>query len=175
MSPSTTQHFKAKLQIIGINPFVEVPESVLQTLFIEAQKDKGPIPIRGKVNGKPFQQTLVRYRGLWRLYVNTLMLKDSPKRIGETLEFSVAFDPKDRTLTPPLKFLEALEGNPNAKEAFDNLRPHLQKEIIRYLLMLKRESSLTENIVRAIGFLEGKNQFVGREPHNTIKHQTTLL
>src|SRR5690606_26020395 len=164
MISSTTQHFKAKLQIIGINPFIEVPESVLQTLFIEAQKDKGLIPIRSKVNGKPFQQTLVRYRGLWRLYVNTLMLKDSPKRIGETLEFSVAFDPKDRTLTPTLKLLEALEGNPNTKEGFDNLRPHLQKEIIRYLLMLKRESSLTENIVRAIDFLEGKTNLLAESP-----------
>src|SRR5690606_41266848 len=62
--------------IIGVNPFVFVPEDILKAIFEQAGKDKGPIPIKGLVNGKPYTQTLVKYSGEWRLYINMIMLKD---------------------------------------------------------------------------------------------------
>lgn len=37
--------FKADIKIIGINPFVFVPEKVLSEIFKQAQKDKSPIPV----------------------------------------------------------------------------------------------------------------------------------
>ncbi|MGB3547664.1 MAG: hypothetical protein WBA17_11855 [Saprospiraceae bacterium] len=43
--------FSAKIDIIGINPFVFVPEVILDGLFIKANKRKGHIPIRGTING----------------------------------------------------------------------------------------------------------------------------
>ena len=57
--------FIAEIEIIGINPFVSVPENILTELFKNAGKVKGPIPIRGFLNGKPYQQTLVKYKGKW--------------------------------------------------------------------------------------------------------------
>lgn len=167
MTSNKHHTFSAPIELIGINPFVFVSESILQALFVASKKDKGAIPIKGTINGKDFRQTLVKYKGEWRLYINTIMLKNSPKRIGEIIEIAVAFDPEDRTLPPPPKFVEALNQHTKAKETFEQLPPHLQKEIIRYLSSLKRESSLIDNIAKAIGFLEGKNRFVGREP---IKH-----
>ena len=68
--------FTAKLDIIGINPFVFVPEHILVALKAQAGKSKGPIPISGTINGVDFRQTLVKYSGTWRLYVNTEMLKE---------------------------------------------------------------------------------------------------
>ncbi len=50
------QIFKAEIGIIGINPFVEVPDNVLQQLFKHSGKDKGPIPVSGMIDGKPFVQ-----------------------------------------------------------------------------------------------------------------------
>jgi len=50
--------FSAKLFKIGINPYVLLPEFVLQLLFKQAGKDKGAIPVRGTLNGKVFTQTL---------------------------------------------------------------------------------------------------------------------
>ena len=44
--------FKATLEIIGINPFVFVPEQILTQIFTDAQKDKGQIPVCGTGNGK---------------------------------------------------------------------------------------------------------------------------
>ena len=155
--------FTAKLEIIGINPFVFVPENVLNSVLLQAGRDKGPIPIRGTINGVDYQQTLVRYRGDWRLYINTTMLKNSPKRIGEQVELTVSFDPADRSITPHLKLVEALRKNKAAKAKFDTLAPSLQKEIVRYISYLKTEASVDRNVARAVDFLLGKGSFAGRE------------
>ncbi len=159
----TMDNFTAKLEIIGINPFVPVPENVLDSLMAAAGKNKGPIPIKGTINGVEFRQTLVRYQGAWRLYVNTTMLKNSPKRIGEVVQLVVAFDSSDRSIHPHPKLLQALEQNKQAKEKFDTLIPSLQKEIIRYISFLKTEESIDRNVAKAIDFLLGKGPFVGRK------------
>lgn len=156
-------NFNAQLEIIGINPYVFVPKEILAALFKQAGKDKGPIPICGSINGKPYIQTLVKYSGAWRLYINTIMLKESPKRIGETIEVTIEFDSKDRTLQPHPDLLKALKENKSAQIAFDQLPPSRQKEIIRYISNLKTEESVSKNIIKAIGFLVGENRFVGRD------------
>jgi hypothetical protein len=153
------ESFKAKLAIIGINPFVSVPEKILASLFRQSGKNKGPIPVCGAVNGRSYQQNLVRYKGEWRLYINTSMLKNSPKRIGELIELSIAFDPSDRTLNPPPKLVAALKQYLEAKQ---KLVPSLQKEIVRYILSLKTEESVDRNVSRAVAFLLGKGSFIGR-------------
>jgi hypothetical protein len=74
--------FQATIDIIGINPFVFIPENILKDIFKQAGKEKGPIPVKGTINAKPYKQTLVKFKGYWRLYINTTMLKNSPNRIG---------------------------------------------------------------------------------------------
>jgi bacteriocin resistance YdeI/OmpD-like protein/uncharacterized protein DUF1905 len=155
--------FQAIIQIIGINPFVFVPQRILKNLFKQADKDKGPIPIRGTINDQPFKQTLVKYRGHWRLYINTTMLKNSPKRIGETVAVEVEFDPISRSIKPHPKLVLAFRKNKEAKKSFDNLPPSRQNEIVRYISFLKTEESVTRNIKRAIDHLVGKDRFVGRD------------
>ena len=155
--------FKATLEIIGINPFVFVPEKILSKIFKDANRDKQPIPVSGTINGKSYKQTLVKFKGEWRLYVNTTMVKDSPKKIREEFEITIQFDPIDRTLSPHPKLLTALKKNKAAHKAFNALSPSRQKGIIRYISSLKSEKSITSNIEKAIGFLNGKNRFVGRD------------
>lgn len=155
--------FHATLQIIGINPYVSLPEKVLIALFKKAKKEKGPIPVTGTVNRKRYRQTLVKFRGAWRLYINTIMLKDSPKRIGESLTITITFDPSDREIEAPALFTKALRGNRVAKAAFDRQTPSRKREIVRYLAHLKTEESLQRNVTRAIEFLTGAVRFVGRD------------
>jgi hypothetical protein len=155
--------FKAIIDLIGINPFVYVPEPVLEDLFRKSGKDKGPIPVKGAINGKPFQQTLVKFRGDWRLYINMKMLPGSPNRIGEEIEVTLEFDPADRTIQPHPKLVWALKENSEANEVFQSLQPSLQNEIVRYIANLKTEESVDRNVVKAIAFLLGKERFVGRD------------
>ena len=162
-------NFKAVLEIIGINPFVFLPEEILNNIFKQANANKGPIPIRGTINKNPYKQNLVKYSGAWRLYINTTMLKNSPKRIGETIEITIEFDPLDRTIIPHPKLLEALEKNLQAKNIFESLSPSRQNEIIRYISFLKKEESIIRNIEKAINFLIGKGRFVGRDKPYTFE------
>ncbi len=155
--------FSAKIEIIGINPFVFVPEPVLNNLFHEFGKDKGPIPIKGIINGKSYQQTLVRFAGEWRLYINTKMLPKSPERIGEQVEISIELDLSDRTIHSHPKLVQALKDNSQANEVFINLQPSLQNEIVRYIANLKTEASVDRNVIKAIDFLLGKQRFIGRD------------
>ncbi len=154
--------FTAKLDIIGINPYVSVPEKILYEIQSQAGKDKGPIPIKGTLNGKQFRQTLVKYSGAWRLYVNLAMLENSPKRIGETLAVTIALDTADRSIRPHPKLVAALTQNKVAKKRFESLAPYRQKEIIRYISFLKTEASIERNVAKAIDFLLGKGPFIGQ-------------
>lgn len=155
--------FQASLLIIGVNPFVFVPEPVLKQVFQKAGKDKGPVPVKGTVNGKPYRQTLVRFNGSWRLYINTAMLKHSPKQVGKTLDISIAFDPEPRTVEMPVRFSQLLKRDPNAAKVFKQLSPSRQKEILRYLSKLKTEAAFSKNLEKAMAFLSGKGKFAGRE------------
>ena len=156
--------FKAALEIIGINPFVFVPPEILAQIFEKAKKDRGPIPVCGAVNGKSYTQTLLKYKGEWRLYINTAMLKNSPKRVGETVEITIAYDQEDRTIQPHPKLVSALSKSPKAKMKFESLPLSLRKEIIRYIARLKTDESIKKNVQRAIDFLNGKARFIGRDP-----------
>ena len=155
-------HFEATLEIIGVNPFVFVPAEILGQIFEQANKTSGYIPIKGTINEKPYKQTLVKYLGKWRLYINMTMLSNSPKRIGETIEITVSFDEESRAIETPIDFLQALAANQAAKNVFEQLPASRKLEIVRYLAKLKSKEALEKNIQRAINFLLGKERFIGR-------------
>jgi hypothetical protein len=155
--------FSAKIQIIGVNPYVLLPSTLLKYIFKKAGKDKGAIPIQLKIGGKDFIQNLVKYSGKWRLYLNTPMRNAAGKDVGDMIDIQIDFDPKPRTTSLHPKLKIAFKGNPNAKNAFGKLSPSRQKEILRYINFLKSEESVEKNIKRAIAHLTGKQSFVGRK------------
>jgi hypothetical protein len=156
-------NFKAKINIIGVNPFVLLPAAVLASIFKQAGKDKGPIQVRGTIDGHRFIQTLVKYSGKWRLYINTPMLKASGKKVGDTISLQIEFDPEERIFPVHPKLATALNKNKKAKDTFEKLSPSRRKEIIRYIGFLKTEISVDKNVARAIRFLSGEARFVGRD------------
>jgi hypothetical protein len=73
-------------------------------------RERGPIPIRGTLHGTPYQQTLVKYAGAWRLYINMVMLKNSPQRIGEVVEITIEHDPEPLEINRYLARLKTEES-----------------------------------------------------------------
>jgi hypothetical protein len=163
MNKSETFTFSAQIEIIDINPYVLLPASVLENICKQANKTKGPIPIKGTINKHPFVQTLVKFRGEWRLYLNTPMRVGSTTKVGDTASFAISFDPELREIPVNPKLKKALKENAAAKNIFDSLRPSLQKEIVRYISFLKTEESIDRNVDNAIQFLLGKKRFIGRD------------
>ena len=156
-------HFIAKLEIIGINPFVFIPNEILDDIFKTSGKNKSPIPVKGTVNGKEFKQNLMKYLGEWRLYINVTMLKDSPKRIGEMIEISLEFDNSERTVSIHPDLEKAINENQIALQNFQNLIPSRKLELIRYINNLKTEKSIQRNIEKIINHLRGETDFFGKK------------
>lgn len=154
--------FTATLEIIGINPFVFIPEEVLENIFESSGKNKSPIPVKGTVNGKEFQQNLMKYLGEWRLYVNLTMLKNSPKRIGETIEVMLEYDNADRSITIHPQLEKAIKESSLATTNFEILIPSRRNELIRYINNLKTEVSIQKNIEKIILHLHGETDFFGK-------------
>jgi hypothetical protein len=163
MESNKTKIFSAKIEIIGLNPFVYLPDNVLKSIFIQVNKDKGKIPVKIKIDGHEFPQTLIKYSGQWRLYLNTPMRKSANKDVGEKAKFEIWYDSEERIIPAHPKFIKALKENKEAKKIFDGLRPSLQLEIVRYLSFLKTDESLNRNVMKAVNFLLGKQKFIGRD------------
>ncbi|MCQ9633853.1 YdeI/OmpD-associated family protein [Chryseobacterium sp. WG14] len=156
------KHFTATLEIIGINPFVFVPEEILDQIFEDSERNKSPIPVKGTVNGKEFKQNLMKYVGEWRLYVNLLMLKNSPKRIGETIEVTLEYDDSDRSIAIHPQLEQAIRDSNLATANFEKLIPSRRHELIRYINNLKTEAGIQRNIEKIIRHLHGETDFFGK-------------
>ena len=155
--------FSSKIQIIGVNPYVLLPASLLKYIFQKAGKDKGAIPVQLRIGGNDFIQNLVKYSGKWRLYLNGPMRKAAGKDVGDTIEIQIDFDARPRTTPIHPKLKKAFKENPTAKKAFENLTPSRQQEILRYINFLKSEESIDKNVQKAIAHLTSSKSFIGRE------------
>lgn len=129
--------FSKRIRKVGINPYVGVPREVLQGLLRQAGKNKGPVPVHGKLNGKHFRQTVLKSQGTWRLYCNTEMRRNASVDVGDTARVEIEFDPAPRGVPMHPVLDRALAKNKAAKAAFEKFRPSRQKEILRYLHSLK--------------------------------------
>lgn len=150
---SSRARFSAAIYVLGINPVVDPPPGVLNHIFEQAGRSIGPIPVRGLIAGAEFLQTLVKFRGEWRLYVNGEMLKASGLKAGDTAMIEIEFDPRPREAPMPAAFATALKEDLIAARQFNALSPSRQKEILRYLGSLKTEAALARNIEKLIGNL----------------------
>jgi hypothetical protein len=163
VNKKSNHSFSATIEIIGVNPYVSLPEVLLNAIFKDAGKDKGKIPVTMTIDGHAFIQTLIKYSGTWRLYLNTPMRKAAKKEVGDTAEFEVFYDAAPREIPMHPKLKTALTKNKAAKEIYEGLRPSLKLEIVRYISFLKTEESIDRNVLRAIHFLLGKERFIGRD------------
>src|SRR5215211_52538 len=117
------QEFSAIVRKIDINPYVQVPDEILQHLQQGTQKEKGPIPVKGTLQGKSFVATVVKFRGMWRLYLNTPMRQAANVDVGDQVTIGIQFDDAKRTVPVPRELRRAFSKNKRAKEAFQKLSP----------------------------------------------------
>lgn len=163
MALKMSREFNARIEIIGINPFVFVPDDVLDFLFAEAGTNKGMIRVNMTIDGHSFTQTLVKYSWHWRLYLNIPMRKAATKEVGDKDIFKIGFNPEKRKMSVHPDFAKALTENSEARNLFDKLSPSRKGEILRYIAHLKTQESVDRNVKRAINFLLGKERFIGRD------------
>ena len=147
--------FSAVIFKLGINPVVDPPADILTGIFQQAGRSKGPVPVRGELNGASFIQTMVKFRGEWRLYINGPMLKASGLKVGDTADINIEFDPHPREVPMPEALASAFRKDTIANAAFAELTPSRQKEILRYIGSLKSQAAIEKSVERVLTQLRG--------------------
>lgn len=148
--------FHARIQLLGINPWVALPARELSALFRAAGRDKGPIPVRGFIDEVPFRQTLVKYQGAWRLYLNTPVRRAAGKDVGDRVKVTLELAPAPRREPTPDELKRALAERPELKAAFRALTPARRQEINRNLGRLESESARQRNLEHVLRYLAGE-------------------
>ncbi len=172
MSPLT---FSRQISIINGNPYVRPPDEVLEGIFAQAGKSTSPISVKGNINGSMFEQSLVKYAGDWRLYINITMAKAAAipfaksisEIVGTEVTFEITFNPNPRKyqMIPFLK--NAIDKNPLAKSNWEKLILSRKKEILRYFSTLKSEEAKARNLVKVLDALTKKDvRFMARSWKN---------
>lgn len=150
--------FSATIRLLGVNPYVTVPARERKRIFTASRREKGPIPVRGRIDATPFRQTFVKYQGEWRLYLNTPVRRAAGKDVGDRVTVEVEFDPAPPKEPVPPALKRALQQHAGAREAFAALPPSRRKEICRYINALKTEPSRERNIRAVIAHLSGESR-----------------
>lgn len=154
--------FRSVIELNNINPYVLVSARRATRLRKGWRK---PLPVRIRVNGRPETPWRINMMpvgdGSFYLYLHGDVRKASNTGVGDTVTVELEFDDEypggpAHPLPPP--FRAALNRNPKSRQAWNELIPSRQKEILRYLSHLKTAEALARNIQRAIRVLSGKKE-----------------
>jgi len=159
--------FQASIEINGINPFVLVSANRAARLRKDWRK---PMPVLVRVNGQPAKSWRINMMpsgdGSFYLYLHGEVRKASRTQVGDSVTVEVEFDDAYRNgpMHPmPSWFQAALDENPRALNAWEDLSPSRKKELLRYFAGLKSAEAQMRNLERAIHVLAGgKARFMGR-------------
>jgi hypothetical protein len=163
-----TVHFRARILIKGINPFIIVSQKRAKILGVQS---RGAAPITVRVNGAPQggvkTNLMPRGDGSFYLYLNATMRKAGQSDVGKVVDLHLAADPTYRAGPAhpmPALFIAALANDAAAAEGWSKLAPSRKKEILRYFATLKAPTTLERNVVKAIEVLSGKRaRFMARQ------------
>jgi hypothetical protein len=159
--------FRSLIEINNINPYVLVSAKRAARLQKGWRK---PLPVRVRVNGKPEKPWRINLMpvgdGSFYLYLHGDVRKASSTKVGEAVTVELELDDEYRSGPAhpmPLWFSDSLNRNRSAKQAWSELIPSRQKEILRYFSWLKTVEAQKRNVQRAIHVLSGgKGRFLGR-------------
>ncbi len=166
-----TLTFTARIEIIGINPFVLISARRVSKLKPRWRK---PMPVLVRVNGKPEKPWPINMMpvgdGSFRLYLHGSVRKASGTDVGDRVRVEVQFDSTYKNgpqhAMPPW-FRTALKSNSAAAKNWESLIPSRKKEILRYFAGLKSDEARERNLQRALAVLSGTTgRFMARTWNN---------
>ena len=143
------QRFKAKIRIVGVNPYVDVPGRVSRSFA-----RRGYVPVTVQVPGGKVGSTLVPVGGgKHRLYINGQMRRLARVDVGDTVSIGVELDERSRMPTMPAGLAAELAKRPRARKVWEELTPSRRKEILRYLNFAKRRETQDRNVAKVVAIL----------------------
>jgi Bacteriocin-protection, YdeI or OmpD-Associated/Domain of unknown function (DUF1905) len=138
--------FDAVLQQRGRGFAIEVPLDV-PVILGEARP-----PVRGRVNGHPFQGRIAKYGGTYYLGFNREQREAAGIADGDTLEIELERDDEPRAVEVPEDLAAALEAA-DLRKTYDALAFTHRREYARWITEAKRDETRQRRVEKAIEML----------------------
>ncbi|MFD7259137.1 YdeI/OmpD-associated family protein [Streptomyces sp. NPDC059874] len=129
---------------------LEVPSEVVAALGGGARP-----PVTITVNGHSWKSRVAIMRGRHLLGLSNANRQAAGVAIGEEVEVDVELDTQPRVVVEPPDFARALDDDPVARAAYDNLAHSRRQEHVRAIESAKRPDTRRRRIEKAIATLRG--------------------
>ncbi|KQV14545.1 MULTISPECIES: YdeI/OmpD-associated family protein [unclassified Kitasatospora] len=129
---------------------LEVPPEVVAALGGGARP-----PVTITLNGHSWQSRVALLRGRHLLGLSNANRQAADVAIGEEVEVEVELDTQPRIVVEPPDFAQALDDEPVARAAYDNLAYSHKREHVRAVESAKKPETRRRRIEKAIATLRG--------------------
>ena len=120
---------------------LEVPEEVILAL------GGGPrAPIVITINGHSWRSRLAKLRGRHLIGLSNANRRAAGVVTGDEIDVTVELDTEVRLVIEPAELTAALDLDPRARRAFDDLSTSRRREIVRVINAAKRPETRTKRI-----------------------------
>ncbi|WP_231398925.1 YdeI/OmpD-associated family protein [Longispora fulva] len=129
---------------------LEVPPEVVEALGGGARP-----PVTITVNGHSWKSRVAIMRGRHLLGLSNANRRAADVEIGEEIEVELELDTEPRVVVEPADFAQALNDDPVARAAYDNLAFSHKREHVRAIESAKKPETRQRRIEQAIATLRG--------------------
>ncbi|MFF7244354.1 YdeI/OmpD-associated family protein [Embleya sp. NPDC008237] len=129
---------------------LEVPPEVVEALGGGARP-----PVTITVNGHSWKSRVAIMRGRHLLGLANANRQAAGVTIGEEVEVEVELDTEPRVVVEPADFARALDDDPLARTAYDNLPHGRKREHVRAIESAKKPETRRRRIEKAVAHLRG--------------------
>lgn len=129
---------------------LEVPPEVVAALGEGARP-----PVRITINGHSWKSRVALMRGRYLLGLSNANRQAAGVEIGEEIEVEVELDTQPRVVVEPPDFAEALDADPVARAAYDDLAYSRKREHVHAIESAKKPETRQRRIEKAIATLQG--------------------
>lgn len=109
--------------------------------------------VRGTVEGVPYRSSLARYSGVFHLGIPKASLTEAGAKGGDTVTVTIEPDPDPRPGDVIPDELAAALDDADLRDAFDALRPSLQREHNKHVISAKRAATRERRIRKILDTL----------------------
>ena len=110
-------------------------------------------PVVATVNGYTWRTTVTRMGGEFLLGLNRAVRQDAGVEAGDTVDVELELDSAPREVEVPAALADALDSDPEARAAFDQLSYTNRKEFARWIDEAKRDETRRRRLSRAVEML----------------------
>lgn len=129
---------------------LEVPSEVVAAL---GEGSRPPVTIT--INGHSWRSRVALMRGRHLIGLSHANRRAAEVEIGEKIEVELELDTEPRVAVEPADFTQALDDDPAARAAYDNLTDSRKREHVRAIESAKMPETRRRRIEKAITTLRG--------------------